>query len=61
MNPNDAMCIHESFPSEHAQSTDFIRSGKVYTSFNLLRIKVWFCGSVNTGRHCLLLQFHLKY
>ena len=28
-------CIHESFPSEHAWSTDFIWSGKAYTSFNL--------------------------
>ena len=24
-------------------------------------IKFWFSGSANTGRHCLLLQFHLSY
>ena len=38
----DGLCIHESFPSEHAQSTDFIRSGKAYTSFNLLRMPIFF-------------------
>ena len=80
-------CIHESFPSEHARSTDFIRSGKAYTSFNLLRILIFFyenywprltssskcrgsvshgnikflfSGNASTGRHCLLLQFHLS-
>ena len=35
-------CIHESFPSEQAQSIDFIWSGKAYTSFNLLRILNFF-------------------
>ena len=34
--------IHESFPSEHARSADFIRSGKAYTSFNLLRLLNFF-------------------
>ena len=24
-------------------------------------IKFWFFGNANTGRHCLLLQFHLSY
>ena len=35
-------CIHESFPSKHARSTDFTRSGKAYTSFNLLHILFFF-------------------
>ena len=70
------------------KATDFLRSGKAYTSFNLLRLlnfflrkllallnlnskcrgrashgdtKFWFSGNANTGRHCLLLQFHLSY
>ena len=34
--------IHGSFPSEHAQSMDFIRSGKAYTSFSLLSILIFF-------------------
>ena len=38
----NVQCIHESFPSEHAQSTDFIRCGKTYTPFNLLRILNFF-------------------
>ena len=37
-----ATCIHESFPSEHARSTDFIPSGKAYMSFNLLRMLNFF-------------------
>ena len=35
-------CIHVSFPYEHAQSMDFIWSGKAYTSFNLLHILNFF-------------------
>ena len=84
---HENVCMKVSLLNMH-EATDFTRSGKAYTSFNLLRIlnvfyqnywprltssskcrgsvshgdiMFWFSGNANTGRHCLLLQFHLSY
>ena len=36
-------------------------SSKCRRSVHHGNIKFWFSGNANTGRHCLLLQFHLSY